>query len=294
MSQASLHPHDRITIHTPRPTPWGELLDPRKPVAAIIAHRDLIMRFTSRQLQGQYRGTQLGVVWNALSPLLLLAAYTLVFSTILNVRLSGRENEGPLDYAILLFVGLMVFQAFSQPISQAPTLVTSKPNLVKKVVFPLEILPVTTMLAALASSGVGLGIVMIVHLVRGGSIGWWALAFPLVLVPIILITVGVGWMLGSLGVFIRDLQPLVGTIVQRLLFFLTPIFYSLENIPESFRPLMHLNPLTGVVDGARNTLIFDRPPDWVPLGIWFVASLVIWQVGYVVFAKGRRGFADVL
>lgn len=294
MTQAAAHPHERIVVHTPAPTPWLELLDPRRPIAAIWDSRDLVYRFTVRQLRSQYRGTQLGLLWNALSPILLLAVYTLVFGTILGVRLSNKPGEGPLDYAVLLFVGLMVFQAFSLPITQAPTLVTSKPNLVKKVVFPLEILPVTTTLAALASSSVGLAMVLIVHLLRGGTIGWWALAFPIVLVPIILITVGVGWILGSLGVFIRDLQPLVGTIVQRLLFFLTPIFYSIDTIPEAYRGLMHLNPLTGVVQGARNTLMFNQPPDWLPLAIWFVASLVIFQVGYAVFCKGRRGFADVL
>ncbi|MBX3364487.1 MAG: ABC transporter permease [Phycisphaeraceae bacterium] len=281
-------------VHTPHPARWSELLDPAAMVRNLWGRRDLIRQFTVREIQMRNRGSHLGVLWAVLTPLLLLTVYTLVFSTILRVRFDQAHSGSVLVYATTLFAGMMVFQMFSEPLARAPGLVVHKPNFVKKIVFPLEILPLTSMFSAIIYSGAGLLLVIVAHLVLGGGMGVYALLFPLVLVPVVLLGLGVGWILAALGVYLRDIQQLVAVVVQRVLFFITPVLYPLERVPEAYREWLYINPLTVVVDGARRTLLWNQPPRWDMLILWIGIGLVLAPVGYALFMKARRGFADVL
>lgn len=282
-------------VISPRKTGWGELLNPVAMVANLWSRRDLIRQFTSREIQMRNRGSHLGVLWAVLTPLMLLAVYTLVFSTILRVRFDQRSgSESVWVYATTLFAGMMVFQMFAEPLARAPGLVVHKPNFVKKMVFPLEILPVTSLLSAIVYAAAGLALVVVAHLVLGGRVHWTIVLFPLVLAPVLLLGLGIGWILSALGVFLRDIQQLVAVVVQRVLFFLTPIFYPLTAVPEEHRHWLFINPMTVVVDGARRTLLWGQMPRWDMLALWTGIGLVLAPVGYAVFMKSRRGFADVL
>lgn len=294
MAQMDMTHPDPIVLRTPNPTPMWRLLNPVRLVRTLVPHRELIVQFAMRDLQQKHRGTYLGLVWAGLTPLLMLAVYTVVFSTILKARLSGNPDEGPLEYGLLLYCGLMVLQIFTGPLGRSPGLIVSKKNFVKKIIFPLEILPVSVVLSTLMYSGIGLVLLLVAHFVLGGQLHATMLLFPIVLIPAVLLAVGVGWILSALGVFLRDIDEIVTTVVQRMLFLLTPVFWSIDIIPERFRPLVHLNPLASVVDGARRTLLQGEQPNWMVLGIWTVIALIVCQVGFAVFERLKRGFADVL
>lgn len=261
---------------------------------SLASRRDLIWQFVKRDLRNRTRATHLGWLWEILNPLLMLAVYTLVFGTILRVRLSGREGEGPIDYAIYLFAGLTAFQVFAEPFARSGALITSKRNFVKKMAFPLEIFAITSVLSALAHAGVGLVLVMLSAVVFGHGLSWTALLLPIVILPAVLLAIACGWALGALGVYVRDLQQVLGSTVSRLLFFLTPIIYSADAVPEPLRWLLDLNPLTVVVTGVRRVLLDGAQPNWAVWGIWTLASCVLLVLSLGVFVRARRGFADVI
>lgn len=276
-----------------RAAPWLRLLDPIALTRTLWARRDLIWQFTRREIVNRFRGTHLGWLWAILTPLFMLAVYTVVFSLILNSRLGGRD-EGPIEFAILLFAGLTAFGVFAEPFGRSAALVANRRNYVRKMAFPLEIFPITAVLTALAYSAVGFVLVVLAHLVLARSISPTIWAFPLVLLPAILLAIGSGWLLSALGVYFRDLQQLTSGPLQRMLFFLTPIFYSVEMVPEAIRPILYINPLTVVIEGTRATLLLGEMPRWGLWGAWMVGSLVLAQVSYAFFMRARQGFADVV
>lgn len=288
------HAAAHSAIITPRPAPWIDLLNPVRMVANLWSRRDLIRQFSAREVTSRHRGSHLGMFWAFLSPLLLLAVYTLVFSTILNVRFRRAGSESVLVYALTLFTGMMVFHIFSEPLARAPSLVAGRPNFVKKMVFPIEIFPISAFIASTFYSVAGLVVVFAAYSISKGHITHHALLFPLVFAPLYLVGLGVCWILAALGVFLRDLQQLVAVLVQRILFFITPIFYPLEAVPPEHQWILHLNPLTVVVDGSRRTLLWGEYPQWWPLLTWTAIGLVVAPVGYAFFLKSKRGFADVL
>ncbi len=260
----------------------------------LIERRDLIRQFVRRDLRHRTRGTQFGMLWDLLNPLMMLCVYTLVFSSILKVRLSHHPDEGPLQYAIYLFAGLTAFQVFAEPLGRSGSLITSKRNFVKKMAFPLEIFAIVSALTALVHASLGLAIVLLAALVLSGGVGWTALLLPVVLLPGVLMGIAVGWAFGAIGVYFRDIQQFLGSTVTRLLFFLTPIIYSIDAVPAHLRWVLHLNPLTVVVDGVRRVVLQGRQPDWGMLGIWIVGSSILVVLSYALFMRVRRGFADVI
>src|SRR3990172_283241 len=270
------------------------------------SHRDLVRQFTVREILGRYRGSHLGVAWSFLTPLLMLVVYTIVFGTIFRRSWSplpgapaqpappGDAWAGHLEFALTVFCGLLVFNVFSECVSKAPNLVVHQPNYVKKVVFPLEILPVVALGSSLAHAVVGLGLLVAgLALFQPSSFSLAMLWFPLVLVPLAMLCLGFGWILASLGVFVRDIEHPVGVAVT-MLFFLSAIFYSPHDIPESLRWLVWANPLALVIEDARRTLLWGRPPDWELLAVSSAASAFLMQLGFVWFMKSRRWFSDVL
>jgi lipopolysaccharide transport system permease protein len=256
-------------------------------------HRELIRQFSWREVAGRYKGSFLGLLWSFITPLVMLLIYTFVFGVIFQSRWPQARTGSLNEFAVILFAGLLTFNIFSECVTRAPTLIVGVPNYVKKVVFPLEILPVSTLGAALFHAGISLLIMLGAHLLLGGVLSWTILLLPVVLAPLLLLVLGLGWFLASLGVFVRDLGNAIGLLVQ-VLFFLTPIFYTAESVPEPFRSVLQLNPLTSVVENVRRVALWGEQPAWGALGVGLLLSGLALVLGYAWFMQTRKAFADVL
>jgi lipopolysaccharide transport system permease protein len=253
----------------------------------------LIAQFAVREVQGRYRGSFLGVLWSFASPLLMLAIYTLVFGVVLRSRWRASNPEGLGEFALLVFAGLIAFNLFNECIGRATGLIVAVPNFVKKVVFPLEILAVSALGSALFHLMVSVGALLAGMLVGLGRVPVTLLLLPLTAVPLLFMTLGLTWFLSGLGVFVRDLQHLVALGLQ-ILFFATPIFYSLEIVPRPWQTLLRLNPLTPAVENFRRVIFWGVAPQWSGLAISTLVSGAILMLGYAWFMKTKRGFADVI
>jgi lipopolysaccharide transport system permease protein len=264
---------------------------PREVAASIWRNRNLISAATKREVMGRYRGSFLGILWSFFNPLLMLAVYTFVFSVVFKARWGGSESKT--EFALVLFAGMIVFNLFSECINRAPNLILGNPNYVKKVVFPLEILPWIGLGAALFHFVISLGVWLFAYLIFYGVPHLSVLYLPLVLVPFILFIMGVSWALASLGVYLRDVGQFIG-ILTTVLMFLSPIFYPVSALPEAYRGLIYMNPLTPVIEQARAVLFFGMSPDFAMLGIYLVATSLIAWLGFFWFQKTRKGFADVI
>ncbi len=223
----------------------------------------------------------------------MLTVYTFVFSEVFKSRGGVGGEESKTQFAVVMFVGMIVHGLFAEVLNRAPALILSNVNYVKKVVFPLETLPVIAMGAALFHSLISLGVLLAAFVLFNGYLHWTAVFTPLVLLPLIMLTLGLSWMLASLGVFLRDVGQTIG-IITTILMFLSPVFYPVTAVPERFRQFIMANPLTFIIEQAREVLIWGHLPNWVGLGIYTLAATVIAWAGYAWFQKTRKGFADVL
>lgn len=257
-------------------------------------NRQLIVQMSKREIIGRYKGSVLGLAWSFFNPVFMLVVYTFVFSEIFKMRWSGvGADESKTQFAMLLFVGLIVQGLFAEILNRAPSLILLNANYVKKVVFPLEILPVITMGVTLFHSLVSLGVLLSAFLVFNGYLQWTAVFIPIVLLPIVILTMGLAWMLASLGVFLRDVGQTI-ILITTVLMFLAPVFYPITAVPERFRPYIMANPLTFIIEQAREVLIWGNLPNWVGLGCYTLVAVIIAWAGYAWFQKTRKGFADVL
>lgn len=255
-------------------------------------NRNLISVFVVREVAGRYRGSILGVLWSVFNPIFMLAVYTFVFSVVFKVRWSvGDESKG--KFALVLFAGLMVFNLFAECIGRAPFLVLANANYVKKVVFPLEIFPWVTFGAALFHTLISLVVWLIFYTIILGVPHATIFFFPLLLVPMTLLVMGLSWFLAAIGVFLRDVGQIVGVIVTTLMF-LTPIFYPLSAIPKKYWIFLYLNPLTFIVEQTRGLLIFGIHPAWGNLCLMTAITFLVAWLGFFWFQKTRKGFADVI
>ena len=255
-------------------------------------HRHLIWQMTKREVVGRYKGSVLGLFWSFFNPILMLTVYTFVFSFVFKARW-GNGGESKFEFALVLFAGLIVFNLFAECVNRAPTLIIGNVNYVKKVVFPLEILTIVTMGAALFHCIVGLVTLLIFNLIISASLQWTAIFVPVVMLPLVLMTLGICWFLASLGVFLRDVAQTIGVLTS-VLMFLTPLFYPVSAIPEKFRIFIYMNPLTFVVEQMRDVLIWGKLPSWSGWGIMMLVGLAMAWGGLVWFQMTRKGFADVL
>jgi lipopolysaccharide transport system permease protein len=263
-------------------------------VKSLWCNRQLIVQMTRREVVGRYKGSALGLAWSFFNPVFMLTVYTFVFSEIFKSRWGemGSDNSKT-QFAVVLFVGMIVLNLFSEVLNRAPGLVISNVNYVKKVVFPLEILPVIAMGATLFHSLISLGVLLAAFALFNGYLNWTAVFTPLVLLPLVIMTLGLAWMLASLGVFLRDVGQTIA-IITTVLMFLSPVFYPVTAVPERFRPFIMASPLTFIIEQAREVLIWGHLPNWVGLGIYTLAAVAIAWAGYAWFQKTRKGFADVL
>lgn len=267
---------------------------PSGPIRSFIRHRSLIWQLARRDVVGRYRGSALGLVWSLVQPLLMLAVYTYIFGVVLQVRWSDRlPEQDEVAFAVILFSGLIVHGLFAECFTRAPTLVLENANLVKKVVFPLEILPLTALLSALFHAAASMIVLLAAHLVLDRDLAWTALLLPVVLAPLLVLIIGIGWLLASLGVFLRDIGQLT-SVLSTVLLFVSPIFFPVERLPEAMRDYVYLNPISLIVDQVRAVVLFGQLPDWKALGLYTLVALLVAHIGYWWFQRTRRGFADAL
>lgn len=259
----------------------------------LFQHRSLLGQLIRRDIAARYRGTMLGFAWSLLHPLLMLAIYTFVFSVVFQARWPLPETQPQGQFALILFAGLMIHGLAAAVLTAAPHSILAQVNYVKKVVFPLEILPLVPLGAALFHFGFSLLILLGAQAWLTGAIPVTALWLPLILLPYLLGLTGAAWILASLGVYLRDIGQLTGLLVMILLF-LSPIFYPPEALPEVWRPWLNLNPLTVIIVQTREALLWGQTPDFRTLGIYGLGSGAFMLFGYWWFAKTRKGFADVL
>jgi lipopolysaccharide transport system permease protein len=265
---------------------------PSELLGSVWRNRGLIRNLVKREIIGRYRGSMLGILWSFFNPVFMLAVYTFVFSMVFKARWNG-SGESQSGFALLLFAGLIVFNLFAECFNRAPSLVLANANYVKKVVFPLEVLPWISVGSALFHTLVSIVVWVLFYLLVFGIPNASLLLFPLILLPLVLLTLGVSWALAALGVYLRDVSQLAG-LLTTVLMFLSPIFYPLEALPEKYRPLLGLNPLAPAIGQMRDVLYWGTVPGLLGYCIYFlVCSLVAW-LGFAWFQKTRKGFADVL
>jgi len=276
-----------IDPHQAQPTSLVALIE------SLWRNRHLIVQMTRREVVGRYKGSVLGLAWSFLTPILMLAVYTFVFSVVFKARWGTDGDESKTQFALVLFVGMIVHGLFAEVLNRAPGLILSNVNYVKKVVFPLDVLPVIAMGAALFHASISLAVLLIAFALFNGYLHWTIIFVPVVLLPLVILTLGVAWIFASLGVFLRDVGQTVG-IITTVMLFLAPIFYPVTALPEEVRPLIMANPLTFIIEEARGVVILGRMPEWTGLGIYTLAATAVAWAGFAWFQKTRKGFADVL
>lgn len=264
-------------------------------VRAVWLNRTLLRQMTVREIRARYQGSIGGLFWSLAHPLMMLAIYTFVFSVVFKARWNqgGTGLDDRTGYALMLFSGLIVHGIFADVINRAPHLIPSNINFVKKVVFPLEMLPIVCVLAALFQAGVSLLILLGAQTIVTGSLAPSSIYIVLVLLPFLVLTLGAAWMLAAVGAYLRDLGQLTG-IIATLALFLSPVFFPVSALPPKLQPLMMANPLTFIIEQTRAVLLLGVQPNWGGLAIYSLFACAVAWLGFACFQTGRRSFADVL
>lgn len=255
-------------------------------------NRDLLFNIIKRDVSGRYRGSILGTMWALFNPLLMLFVYSFVFGFVFKSKWAGAADN-IFEYTIILYAGLIVYNVFVEVIGRSSTIVLNNAVYVKKVVFPLEILPWSLVGTMLFNFVMNFIVLLALYMLVNHSLDWSFVFLPLILAPLIMMTVGVSWFLSSLGVYVRDTSQVVGIVVAVLLF-LSPVFYPVTVLPESIRSIMFLNPLAFIIEEFRSVMIWHTIPNFVGLGIYSIVSMIVAWSGFCWFQKTRSGFADVI
>ena len=263
---------------------------------SLWGNRVLILQMSRREVAGRYKGSVMGLLWSFLNPLFMLVVYTFFFAIVFKSRWgaapAGTEESKTL-FAVLLFVGMIVHSLFAEVLNRAPNLILGNVNYVKKVVFPLEILPAISMGTALFHGLVSVLVLLLVFFASNGYIHWTFVYLPLILLPLIVFTIGLAWILASLGVFVRDVGQFIG-LAMTVMLFLSPVFYPISALPAAMQPWMLANPLTFIIEQARAVLVWGQQPNWGGLLLYTLVAIFVAWLGYLWFQKTRKGFADVL
>lgn len=265
---------------------------PSAMIGSLLSHRELIWELVKRDFIGRYKGSIMGIAWSLLHPILMLVIYTFVFSVAFKARW-GTGEESKVAFAIVLFSGMIVHGLFAECLNRAPMIIVSQPNYVKKVVFPLEILPWVTLCSALMHFLVSLGLLVIFCIFTGISLKSTAVLIPITMLPLLLMTLGFTWLFASLGVYLRDITQGMG-IITTMLMFLSPIFYKTSAFPEEYQILFAINPLTLPIEQLRDVMLWGNVLNWGGWATNFFMGCLICYFGFWWFQKSRRGFADVL
>ena len=266
--------------------------DPLYIPGSIVEHRFVIGQLAKRAILGRYRGTVLGLLWSLVTPLLLLAVYTFVFGTILQVRWVSQSG-GNAEFAAILFSGMLVHGILAECLTQASTLIVANPQYVKKVVFPLEALPWVTVISAFFQGVISTGILLAYLFFVQGGIPWTAVLFPIPLFVLAFVCIAVGWLISATAVYLKDIAQMMG-LLSTVLFFMAPILYPKTALPVEFQNLLYLNPLTYIIEQFRAVVLWGELPNWNGLALYGIASVAIAWMSLAWFQKTRKGFADVL
>jgi len=272
---------------------YQRILDSRALIGSLWTNRAIISTMTKREVVGRYRGSLMGLAWSFFNPILLLVVYTFIFGVVFKSRWGTTEPHDTGDFAVIIFTGMVVHGLFAECVTRAPSLIVNNPNYVKKVIFPLEILPWVSMGGALFHTIVSLIVLLVAETFLLGSVPLSVVLFPFILIPLVFMTMGLSWFLAATGVYLRDISQITGIIITTLMF-LSPLFYPITAISEKYRPLMYLNPLTFVIEASRDVLIWGTSPPLRYLALYYMASIIVSLLGFIWFQKTRRGFADVL
>ncbi|MBT3504622.1 MAG: ABC transporter permease [Piscirickettsiaceae bacterium] len=260
-------------------------------IRSLYTNRSLLRSLVIRDIEARYRGTMLGFLWVAVYPLMMLAVYAFVFGGVFNARWgSGGDMK---DFVLMLYCGLIVHAVFSETLTRSPSAILASPSYVKKVIFPLELLPFCHLASAVFNASIGLGLLCIFLLIQNQSIPPTALYVPLVFIPLLLLTAGFSWFFAAIGVFFRDVGQMIG-IAMSVLLFLSPVFYPASSAPALAQKLIYLNPLTYPIEELRAVMILGNQPDWLYWLAYFAISLIAAVGGLWVFQKARPAFADVI
>ncbi len=261
------------------------------PFQVLVRQRPAITTFVQREIRTRYSGSALGIGWALIKPFTLLALYTFVFSTVLKVPLGNSRRTG--EFALYLFCGLVRGLAFTEAIGRSTTVIQEHVQLVKRLRFPSEILPVHHVLVALVVESLGLVILLGWLIVVGRTPDWSLLALAAIVVPQFLFTAGLAWMLASASVLLPDIRQAIGFVLM-VWMYATPIVYPMSLVPPSLQWLFWLNPMTFVVESYRGAILQQQPPALVPFALFSAAALVVFIAGYRMFDRLKYEFADVL
>lgn len=265
---------------------------PSSAVRSMIQYRALILEMVKREVVGRYRGSVMGLLWSFFTPVLMLIVYTFVFSVVFQARWAGGSGSKT-EFAIVLFIGMMIFALFSECINRAPSLILSNANYVKKVIFPLEILPVVSLGASLFHFAVSMLVWVVFYMILFGIPSVQALWLPVVILPLLIMCLGLSWLLASLGVYLRDVGQVVAVLTTAMMF-MSPVFFPAVAMPEWFRPYLYISPITYFIEQSRDLMIWHGGMHWQEWWKMLGLSLVIAMLGFAWFQKTRKGFADVI
>lgn len=258
-------------------------------VRKLILQRDLVWNFVRRDLRSRYIGSLMGFFWAVIHPLVLLASYSFVFSIVFEIRPYQSATQ---NFALYLFCGILPWLLFQDTLIRSCNSVLDHAHLIRKTVFPSEILPVSLLLANVVTHVIGVFLLAIV-LGGAGLLSWTSILLLIYLPALMLLTLGLGWLAASLQVFLRDTAQVL-TVFLVFWFWFTPIFYSLEQVPDRYRTFLTLNPLSLVVHGYRDCLLEGRVPDWSEAGLLWIIAITAFATGGIVFRTTKREFVDVL
>lgn len=257
-----------------------------------LSHWPLIWQLTKREIASRYRGSWMGTLWSLVTPLVMLTMYGFVFSVVFKARW-GQETGAKGEFAIILFSGLILHTFFVECLVRSPMLIISNPNFVKKVVFPLETLVPAAMLSAFFHFLTAGAVFWAASILVLGHISWTVIFLPLVLLPFLILTLGIMWGLASFGVYFRDIAQVMG-LAGTVLLFISPILFPSTMLPEAVRWLIYLNPLSFIVEQVREIVLWGHLPHWQGLGLYTFVACVTYMMGYTMFSRLKRGFADVV
>jgi lipopolysaccharide transport system permease protein len=273
-----------ISAQTARRAVWHPLWE-------LPGRSELIFSLAKRELLARYKGSALGIVWALLTPVVMIAIFTFIFAGIFGARFGASQSHW--DYALYLFCGLLPWTMFQETLQQSASTIVAHANLVKRVVFPLETLPVAQAFSSLGNQLFATIALLIATLVIQQQLHLTALWFPLLVIPQLLFTLGAAWLIASLGVFLRDIAQGI-TLLLMAWMYLTPIIYPESIVPERFRVFINLNPFTSLVRSYRRIFLEGAAPDWTGLAYFTGFAIVSFLVGYWWFARTRKNFADVI
>ncbi|MBY7995832.1 ABC transporter permease [Vibrio fluvialis] len=259
----------------------------------MLKNKRLIYELAKRDIMIRYSGSFMGVFWSFLTPLFMLAVYTLVFGKIFNARWNGAVTDSMSEFALNLFLGLLIFNLFSECLTRAPGLILHNANYVKKVIFPLEVLPITAFIGALFHFIIGIFVWEVAYLFIYGSLNINVVYAIVIMLPFSVLVLGLSYFLCALGVYIRDIGQVIGIGITALMF-LSPIFYPLSTLPKEYHNIARINPITVPVEEIRGKLMYMQDFNLGLLAIYSMLSCIVLVIGFQFFRKLRPGFADVI